>query len=105
MERPRKTTPTPYRVKFTELKLGSWPTAVGFLAWRRALRIAVVGASDRPDKAKPWVFEVEEDDKTLPDLASHEHDRLRALGAKLADALLKIVKGEPARRIAIETDT
>ena len=44
--------------------MGPWPTAGGFPAWRRALRIAVVGASDRPGKAKPWVFEVEEDDKT-----------------------------------------
>ena len=100
----REKTPTPYRVKSTELRLGSWPTAVGFPAWRRALRIAVVGASTRPEKAKPWVFEGGEDDRTLADFASHEHDRLRALDAKLADALLKIVKGEPARRIAIEAD-
>ena len=57
--RSRERTPTPYRVKSTELKLASWPTAVGSPAWRRALRIAVAGASDRPEKAKPWVFEVE----------------------------------------------
>ena len=63
-----------------------------------------MGASDRPEKAKPWVSEVEEDDKTRADSASHEHDRLRALDAKLAGALLKIVKGEPARRIATEAD-
>ena len=101
---PRERTPTPYRVKSRELKLGPWPEAIGFPAWHRASRIAVVGASDRPEKAKPWVFEVDEDDKTLADFASHEHDRLRALDAKLADALLKIMKSEPARRVAIEAD-
>ena len=47
------------------------------------------------------MFEVEKHGQTLANFAPYyKHDRLRALGAKVTNALLKIAKGEPARRIA-----
>jgi len=68
------------------------------------LRAAVVGACDRPEKVRPWIFEVESKDKTLEGFATNKADRLRALAAKLAEALMKVVRGEPARRIAVEAE-
>jgi len=84
----------PYKVKAGEIKLPAWPTATGFPAWRRTLRQAVISASDRPERARPWIFAVETDDVSMEDLHCADDDRHRTLDAKLAEALTKILKGE-----------
>ena len=92
------------RVKATDMKLGQWPTTLQFAGWRRALRLAVAGSCDEPDMAKKWIFAVEDRDCDIADLKSDPKDPLRALDGKLADALARLVKGEPARRIALEAE-
>ena len=54
--------------------------------------------------AKKWIFAVEDKDSDIDDFKSDPNESLRALDGKLADALARIAKGEPARRIALETD-
>ena len=95
---------TPYKVKSTELKLGGWPTTIQFAAWRRALRASVAGASDRPELATAWIFEVERPDVTFDSFRPDPSDRLRTLDAKLAEALGRVVKGETSRRVAIAAE-
>ena len=94
----------PYRVKGGELKLAPWPTTLQFPTWRRSLRAAVIGASDRPELATPWVFQVETPGSELLDFKSGPGDRMRTLDAKMAEALLKVARGEAARKIALETE-
>ena len=86
------------------MKLGQWPTTLQFAGWRRALRLAVAGSCDEPDMAKKWIFAVEDKDSDIDDFKSDPNDPLRALDGKLADALARIAKGEPARRIALEAE-
>ena len=59
---------------------------------------------DEPDMAKKWVFAVEDKGYDIDDLKGDPDDPLRALDGKLADALARIAKGEPARRIALEAE-
>ena len=92
------------RVKATDMKLGSWPTTLQFASWRRALRLAVAGSCDEPDMAKKWILAVEDKDYYIMDLKSDPKDPLRALDSKLADALARLAKCEPARRIALEAE-
>ncbi len=94
----------PYKVKAGEIKIPAWPTATGFPAWRRTLRQAVISASDRPERARPWIFEVESDDVSMESLRCADNDRHRTLDAKLAEALTKILKGEPARKVALAAE-
>ena len=100
----KKRRTSPYKVKSGEIKLGHWPTASAFPGWRRALRTAVIAASNRPDKAKPWIFEVDERTQTLDHFKASDDDPMRLLDAKLAEALSKVIRGEPARRLAIEAE-
>ena len=92
------------RVKATDMKLGQWPTTLQFAGWRRALRLAVAGSCDEPDMAKKWIFAVEDKGYDIDDFKSDPNDPLHALDGKLADALARIAKGEPARRIALEAE-
>ena len=94
----------PYKVKSTELKLGAWPTTIQFASWRRALRAAVASASDRPELATAWIFEVESSSASFEAFRLDARDRLRTLDAKLAEALGRVVKGETARRVAIASE-
>ena len=86
------------------MKLGQWPTTLQFAGWRRALHLAVAGSCDEPDMTKKWIFAVEDKDSDIDDFKSDPNDALRALGSKLADALARIAKGEPAHRIALEAE-
>ena len=94
----------PYKVKSGDIKLPSWPTTTAFPAWRRTLRQAVISASDRPERARPWISAVESDDIIMEDLACADGDRHRTLDAKLAEALTKILKGKPARKMALAAE-
>ena len=89
--RKKKTITVPYKVKSGDIKLPSWPTTPAFPAWRRTLRHAVISAPDRPERARPWIFAVENDDIMMEDLACADDDRHRTLDAKLAEAQTKIL--------------
>ena len=52
--------------------------------------------------AKKWIFAAEDKDSDITDFKSDSKDPPRALDGKLADALGRPSKGEPARRIALE---
>ena len=64
----------------------------------------MISASDRPERARPWIFAVESDDTMMDALACADDDRHRTLDAKLAEALTKILKGEPARKMALAAE-
>ena len=83
----KKKITVPYKVKSGDIKLPSWPTTTAFPAWRRTLRQAVTSASDRPERARPWIFAVESDDIMMDDLACADDDRHRTRDAKVAEAL------------------
>ena len=100
MKKKKKVT-IPYNVKSGDIKLPSWPSATAFPARRRTLRQAVISASDRPERARPWIFAAESDDILMDDLACADGDRHRTIDAKLAEALTKVLKGEPARKMAL----
>lgn len=103
-ERRRDEDTKPYKVKSGDIKLQQWPTTTAFPAWRRALRQAVISASERPERARPWIFAVEADDVTMEELACADDDKHRTLDAKLAEALSKVLKGEPARKVALAAE-
>ena len=92
------------KVKSEQIKLSAWPTTLQFPAWRRALRSAVAGACDQPLLATKWLFEVERAGVTLDHFEPDQKDPFRALDAKLADALGRITKGEPARKIGLHAE-
>ena len=64
----------------------------------------MISASDRPERARPCIFAVESGDILMDDLACSDDDRHRTLDAKLAEALTKILKGEPARKMALAAE-
>ena len=64
----------------------------------------MAGASDRPELATAWIFEVESPDVTFDSFRPDPSDRLRTLDAKLAEALDRVVKGETSRRVAIAAE-
>ena len=64
----------------------------------------MISASDRPERARPWISAVESDDILIDYLACADDDRHRTLDAKLAEALTKILKGEPARKMALAAE-
>ena len=64
----------------------------------------MAGASDRPELATAWIFEVESPDATFDSFRPDPTDRLRTLDAKLAEALGRVVKGETSRRVAIASE-
>ena len=104
VKKKKKKVTIPYKVESGDIKLPSWPTTTAFPAWRRTLRQAVISASDRPERARPWIFAIESDDILMDDLACADADRHRTLDAKLAEALAKILKGGPARKMALAAE-
>ena len=56
-------------------------------------------------RARAFIFSVESEDASFDSLSMSDSDKHRALDAKLADALLKIVKGDLARRLAVMSET
>jgi len=95
----------PYKVKNAEMRLPQYPNALTFQSWRRAIRTATISACEKPERARVFIFSVESEDASFDSLSVSDVDRHRALDAKLADALLKIVKGDLARRLAVMSET
>ena len=83
------------------MRLPQYPNALTFQSWRRAVRTSVFLSCEEPDRARAFVFCVESDDASFDSLAVSDSDKHRALDAKLAEALLNIVKGDLARRLAV----
>ena len=54
--------------------------------------------------AKKWIFAVEDKNSDIMGFKGDSKDPLRALDGKLADALGRLAKGEPACRIALEAE-
>ena len=51
------------------------------------------------------MFSVEAEEVSLESLAVSDSDKHRTLDAKLVDALLKVVKGDLARRLAVISES
>ena len=94
----------PYAVKSAAMPLPQFPNALTFLAWRRSVRTAIVSCCERPERARAFAFTCEDPAATFETLAITDSDRHRALDAKLADALQKIVRGDLARRLAVRSE-
>ena len=94
-----------YKVKNAEMRLPQYPNALTFQSWRRAVRTSAISSCEKPERARAFVFSVESDDASFDSLAVSDSDKHRALDAKLAEALLKIVKGDLARRLAVMSES
>ena len=86
-----------YKVKNAEMRLPQYPNALTLQSWRRAVRTAAISSCEKPERARAFVFSVESEDASFDSLSVSDGDKHRALDAKLAEALLKIVKGGLAR--------
>ena len=86
-----------YKVKNAEMRLPQYLNALTFQSWRRAVRTAAISSCEKPERELAFIFSVESEDASFDSLSVSDSDKHRALDAKLADALLKIVKGDIAR--------
>jgi hypothetical protein len=109
---PRNHRPQSPKVYSDKLVLGPWPTTLQFPEWKRSLRSEVAAASDHPQEATAWIFEVERLFCTMNGIKScvtdpFRHlescvtDPFRHLDAKLQAALQKITKSEQSHKLAI----
>ena len=90
-----------YKVKNAEMRLPQYPNALTVQSWHRSVRTAAISACEKPERARAFVFSVEADEASFDSLAVSDSDWHRTLDAKLADVLLKVVKGDLARRLAV----
>ena len=95
----------PYAVKNGVMNIPPYPNALTFQSWRRNVRTAAISACEKPERARVFMFSVESDGASFDSLAVDDTDRHRALDAKLADALLKVVKGDLSRRLAVMSES
>ena len=100
-KRKRKKKKGPYKAKNAEMRLPQYPNALTFQSWRRNVRTAPISACEKPERARAFVFSVGAEEASFESLAVSDSDKHRTLDAKLADALLKVVKGDLARRLAV----
>ena len=94
-----------YKVTNADVPLPQYPNALPFQSWRRAVRTAAISSCEKPERARAFIFSVESEDASFDSLSVSDSDKHRALDAKLADALLKIVEGDLARRLAVMSET
>ena len=104
-KRKKKKRKGPYTVKNGMMNLPAYPNALTFQSWRRNVRTAAISACEKPERARAFMFSVEAEDASFDSLAVSDTDRHRALDAKLADALLKVVKGDLSRRLAVMSES
>ena len=62
-------------------------------------------AGNRNGRARAFILSVESGDASFDSISVSDSDKHRAWSAKLADALLKIVKGDLARHLAVMSET
>ena len=86
------------------MRLPQYPNALTFLSWRRSVRTAIISACEESERARTYAFTIEDSSASFDALAVDDDDRHRALGAKLADALMKVVRGDLARRLAVKSE-
>ena len=94
-----------YKVKNAEARLPQHPNALTFQSWGRAVRTAAISSCEKPERACAFIFPVGSEDASFDSLSVSDNDKHRALDAKLADALLKMVTGDLARRLAVMSET
>ena len=94
----------PYTVKNAAMQLPQYPNALTFLSWRRSVRTAIISACEKPERARAYAFTIEASSASFDALAVSDDDRHRALDAKLADALMKVVRDDLARRLAVKSE-
>ena len=103
-KRGKKKKKEPYAMKASTLQLQPHPTALGLPAWKRAMRTCVIASCSRPEKARDFLFEVESESATFESLACDDSARTRTIDARLAEALMRIIKGDLARRLAVQSE-
>ena len=91
-------------MKASTLQLQPHPTALSLPAWKRAMRTSVIASCSRPEKARDFLFEVESESATFESLACDDNARTRTIDARLAEALMRIIKGDLARRLAVQSE-
>ena len=100
----KKKSKEPYAMKASTLQLPPHPNALGLPAWKRAMRTAVIASCSRPEKAREFLFEVESESATFEALACDDKARTRTIDARLAEALMRIIKGDLSRRLAVASE-
>ena len=73
------------------MRLPQYPNALTFQSWRRDIKTATISSCENPERASVFIFPVGSEDASFDSLSVSDSDKHRALDAKLADALLKIV--------------
>ena len=87
------------------MRLPQYPNALTLQSWRRAVRTSATSSYEKSERARAFVFPVESDDASFDSVAVSDSDKHRALDTKLAEALLKVVKGDLARRLAVMNES
>ena len=94
-----------YKVKTAEMRLPQYPNALTFQFWRGNVRTAAIAACEKPERARAFVFSAEAEEASFDSLDVSDSDWHRTLDAKLVGALLKVVKGDLARRLAVMSES
>ena len=98
----------PYKMKTGEVKVGQYPNSLTLPAWKRSLLGAVTSACERPERAREYIFSVysaEEEGKSFDDLGITDDDRHRVIDARLAESLMRVIRGDLSRRVAVLAET
>ena len=106
--RRKKAAKQPYKMKTTELKIGQYPTSLTLPAWKRNLLSVVTSSCERPEKAREYLFaaySADEDGKTFEEMSITDADRHRVIDARLAESLMRIIRGDLSRRVAVLAET
>ena len=106
--RRKKAAKQPYKMKTAELKIGQYPTSLTLPAWKRNLLSVVTSSCERPEKAREYLFaaySADEDGKTFEEMSITDADRHRVIDARLAESLMRIIRGDLSRRVAVLAET
>jgi hypothetical protein len=104
----KKAAKQPYKMKTAELKIGQYPTSLTLPAWKRNLLSVVTSSCERPEKAREYLFaaySADEDGKTFEELSITDANRHRVIDARLAESLMRIIRGDLSRRVAVLAET
>ena len=82
-----------------------YPNALIFQSWGRAVRTAAPSVCEKLEQARTLFFFVESKDASVDAHSISDNDSHLAFGAKLAVALMTIVKERLGRRLAVMVET